>query len=49
MERNLGTKADPETLESELRTPAGIRPVPDKTLRLEGSSIVIPLRDVMEE
>lgn len=40
---------DPETLESELRTPSGIKDVPDKTLRLEGTPIVIPLREVMEE
>lgn len=40
---------DPETLESELRTPSGIQSVPDKTLRLEGSPIVIPFREVVEE
>jgi Uma2 family endonuclease len=40
---------DPETLESELRTPSGIQSVPDKTLRLAGSPIVIPLHEVVEE
>lgn len=41
---------DPETLESELRTPGGIRiDVPEKTLRLPDSPIVIPLQQVMEE
>jgi Uma2 family endonuclease len=40
---------DPETLESELRTPSGIQRVPDKTLRLEGSPIVIPLLEVIDE
>jgi len=40
---------DPETLESELRTPAGIQPVTDKTLCREGSPIVISLREAMEE
>jgi Uma2 family endonuclease len=40
---------DPETLESELRTPSGIKDVPDKTLRLEGSPVVIPLLEVIEE
>lgn len=40
---------DPNSLESELRTPAGIEPVPNKTLRLPDSPIVIPLADVMEE
>jgi len=40
---------DPETLESELRTPSGVQSVPDKTLRVEGSPIVIPLREVIEE
>jgi Uma2 family endonuclease len=40
---------DPNTLESELRTAAGTRPVEDKTLRLPDSPIVIPLTDVMEE
>lgn len=40
---------DPNTLESELRTAAGVQPVPNKTLRLPESPIVIPLGDVMEE
>jgi Uma2 family endonuclease len=40
---------DPETLESELRTVSGVQSVPDKTLRLEGMPIVIPLREVIEE
>jgi len=40
---------DPTTLESELRTPAGIVPVEDKTLRLAGTPIVIPLLDVMAD
>jgi Uma2 family endonuclease len=40
---------DPETLESELRTPGGIKiHVPDKTLRLPGSPIVVPLGEVIE-
>ena len=40
---------NPNTLESELRTSAGISPVPDKTLRLPDSPIVIPLIDVLSE
>jgi Uma2 family endonuclease len=40
---------DPETLDSELRTPAGIKDVPEKTLRLEGTQIVIPLLEAVEE
>ncbi|SPF56615.1 conserved hypothetical protein [Candidatus Sulfopaludibacter sp. SbA4] len=41
---------DPHTLESELWTAAGgPNPVPDKTLRIAGTPIVIPLLDVMEE
>ena len=40
---------DPHTLESELWTTAGMEPVTDKTLRLTGSPIMIPLADVMEE
>jgi Uma2 family endonuclease len=40
---------DPQSLESELRTSTGVQAVPDKTLRLPDSPIVIPLRDVMEE
>lgn len=37
---------NPETLESELRTSAGIAPVADKTLRIPNSPIVIPLAEV---
>ena len=40
---------DPETLESELRTPSGVEQVADKTLRLPNSPIVIPLLEVMED
>jgi Uma2 family endonuclease len=40
---------DPETLDSELRTPTGIKDVPDKTLRLADSPIVVPLVEVIEE
>jgi Uma2 family endonuclease len=40
---------DPETLDSELRTQAGPVAVPDCTLRLPDTGIVIPLRDVVEE
>ena len=40
---------NPETLEGELRTAAGLLPVPDYTLQLPDSGIVIPLRDVVEE
>jgi Uma2 family endonuclease len=40
---------NPETLESELRTSAGLLPVPDFTLRIPDSEIVIPFRDVMDE
>ena len=40
---------DPNTLESELRTAAGVQVVADKTLRIPDSPIVIPLVDVMEE
>ena len=41
---------DPNTLESQLLTPdGGPNAVPDKTLRIPGTSIVIPLLDVMEE
>jgi Uma2 family endonuclease len=41
---------DPDTLESELRMQGGIRiDVPDGTLRLPDSPIVIPLQQVMEE
>ena len=40
---------DPTTLESELRTSAGIHQVVDKTLCVPDSPIVISLADVMEE
>ena len=40
---------DPNTLESELRTAAGVQPVADKTLRIPGTPIVIPLLEVMEQ
>jgi len=40
---------DPTTLQSELRTSDGILQVVDKTLRVPGSPIEIPLVDVMEE
>jgi Uma2 family endonuclease len=40
---------DPETLDSELRTPAGVRDVPEKTLRLPDSPILVPLLEVVEE
>jgi Uma2 family endonuclease len=40
---------NPNTLESELRTSAGISDLPDRTLRLPDSPIVIPLLDVMAE
>jgi len=40
---------NPTTLDSELRTSAGISDVPNKTLRLPDSPIVIPLLDVMAE
>ena len=40
---------DPNTLESELRTPAGVEKLLDKTLRIPNTSIVIPLLDVVEE
>ena len=40
---------DPNTLESELRTAAGVQPVTDKTLRIPDSPIVIPLLEVMEQ
>jgi|ERR1044071_5033684 Uma2 family endonuclease len=40
---------DPHTLESELRTAAGVEKPADKTLRLPNSPIVIPLPDVVEE
>jgi len=40
---------DPNTLESQLKTPAGVIQVQDKTLRLPDSPIVVPLLEVMEE
>jgi Uma2 family endonuclease len=40
---------DPNTLESELWTTSGRQQVPDKTLRLPNSPIVIPLAEVMEK
>jgi Uma2 family endonuclease len=40
---------DPNSLESELWTAAGVQQVADKTLRLPDSPIAIPLRDVMAE
>jgi Uma2 family endonuclease len=40
---------DPNTLESEVRTAAGMEPVPDRTLRIPGTPIVSPLADVLEE
>jgi Uma2 family endonuclease len=39
---------NPHTLESELRTAAGVMSVPDKTLRLPNSPIVIPLLEVVQ-
>jgi hypothetical protein len=39
---------NPETLDSELRTPAGIKDVP-KTLSVVDSPIVVPLLEVVEE
>jgi len=40
---------DPNTLESELRTSAGVMPIQEKTLRLPNSPIAIPLPEVVEE
>ena len=40
---------DPNSLESELRTPNGSERIEGKTLRIPESPIVIPLRDVVEE
>ncbi len=40
---------NPNTLESELRTAAGVTQLQDKTLRLPDSPIVIPLLAVMDE
>ena len=39
---------DPSTLWSELRTANGVEPVPENTLRIPGTPIVIPLADVMQ-
>jgi Uma2 family endonuclease len=38
----------PETLESQLATVSGRSSVPDQTLRLPNSPIVVPLREVLE-
>ena len=40
---------NPITLESELRTSAGVSQIQDKTLRLPDSPILVPLFEVMEE
>jgi Uma2 family endonuclease len=40
---------DPNTLTSELRTPAGILPIENRTLRIPNTPIVIPLDEVMEQ
>jgi len=40
---------EPHTLESELRTSDGVSAVPDKTLRLPNSPIVIPLAEVIKQ
>jgi Uma2 family endonuclease len=40
---------DPNTLESQLHSADGVNSVPDQTLRLPGTEIVIPLREVMPE
>jgi Uma2 family endonuclease len=40
---------NPNTLESELRTSAGVSQIQDKTFRLPDSPIVVPLLEVMEE
>jgi Uma2 family endonuclease len=40
---------NPITLESELRTSAGVSQIQDKTLRLPDSPILVPLLEVMEE
>jgi len=40
---------DPNTLDSQLHTPEGVRAVPEQTLRLPGSDIVVPLPEVMPE
>jgi Uma2 family endonuclease len=40
---------DPETLESELHTPAGIRNLEDGVLRLDGTPIEVPLHKLDED
>jgi Uma2 family endonuclease len=40
---------DPETLESELHTPAGIRNLEDGVLRIDGTPIEVPLRQLDED
>lgn len=40
---------EPDTLESELWTPAGVTRITDQTLRLPDSDIVIPLAAALEE
>jgi Uma2 family endonuclease len=40
---------DPESLESEVWTAAGMEPVQDRTLRIRDSPIVIPLDEVVED
>ena len=40
---------NPNTLESELRTSAGVSQIQDKTLRLPDSPILVPLLEAMEE
>ena len=40
---------DPNTLTSELRTPVGILPIENRTLRIPNTPIVIPLDEVMEQ
>src|SRR5262249_51986261 len=40
---------DPQTLESELRSRSGVETVHEKTLRVPGTSIVVPLPDVLDE
>jgi hypothetical protein len=40
---------NPNTLESELRTASGMSLVPNQTLTIPDSPIVIPLLEIMEE
>jgi Uma2 family endonuclease len=40
---------DPNTLESELRTLEAVIAIRDKTLRIPGTAIVIPLQEVVDE